>query len=69
VILRKNGKNLKKTNEDKYLRMEDLTYLTPYQRLIVEAKLSCGAWKPYRMNYILSDGKPILKSKIGKTKK
>jgi hypothetical protein len=54
---------------DEYLRMDDIESLTPYQRLIIEAKISAGVWKPYRNNYILCDGKPLLKSKIGFMKK
>lgn len=33
-----------------------------FERLIVNAKVSSGAWKIYRMNFILRDGKPILMS-------
>ena len=52
------------TITDNYLRMKDVDTMTQFQRLIVDAKISCGAWKPYRQDYILRDGKPIPKDTL-----
>ena len=45
---------------EEYLRMKNYDSMSQFERLIINAKVSSGAWKVYRMDFILRDGEPIL---------
>ena len=42
-------------NNKIYLTVEGIDYLTPLQQIIVKTKLSSGAWKSFRHEYIFRE--------------
>lgn len=55
--------------DETYLTVDSLSYLPKLQRVIVEAKLSSGAWKQFRHGYIYTEEKEGSQIKIKPIKK